>query len=69
MTAKVEGINSLSQDIATEMQSAEASIKTMNLVAEKLLGMVSAVKTGEGKFDQFISLCHETKKVYIEQLP
>jgi methyl-accepting chemotaxis protein len=68
VTAKVEGINSLSQDIATEMQSSEASIKTMNLVTEKLLGMVSAVKTGEGKFDQFISLCTETKTIYSEQL-
>ncbi len=68
VTAKVEGINSLSQDIATEMQSSEASIKTMNLVTEKLLGMVSAVKTGEGKFDQFITHCTETKTIYSEQL-
>jgi len=68
VTSKVENINSLSQDIAVEMQSSEASVKTLNLVTEKMLSMVSAVKTGEGKFDQFISFCHDTTKIYSEHL-
>ena len=68
VTAKVEGINSLSQDIASDMQSSEASIKTLNVVTEKMLSMVSAVKTGEGKFDQFINFCHETTALYTECL-
>ncbi|MDK9708384.1 MAG: methyl-accepting chemotaxis protein [Desulforhopalus sp.] len=68
VTSKVEGITSLSQDIANDMQSSEASIKTLNTVTEKMLSMVSAVKTGEGKFDQFINFCHETTTLYTEQL-
>ncbi len=68
VTSKVEGINSLSQDIANDMQSSEASIKTLNIVTEKMLSMVSAVKTGEGKFDQFINFCHETTALYTEHL-
>ncbi len=68
VTSKVEDINSLSQDIATEMQSSETSIKTLNIVTEKMLSMVSAVKTGEGKFDQFINFCHETTALYTENL-
>jgi methyl-accepting chemotaxis protein len=68
VTSKVEGINSLSQDIASDMQASETSIKTLNIVTEKMLGMVSAVKTGEGKFDKFINFCHETRSIYTEQL-
>jgi methyl-accepting chemotaxis protein len=33
-----------------------------------MLSMVSAVKTGEGKFDQFISFCHDTTRIYSEQV-
>jgi methyl-accepting chemotaxis protein len=50
------------------MQSSETSINTLNLVTEKMLGMVSAVKTGEGKFDRFVNFCHETRTLYTEQL-
>jgi methyl-accepting chemotaxis protein len=68
VTSRVESINGLSQDIARDMQSSENSMKTLNIVTEKMLGMVSAVKTGEGKFDNFIQFCHETRTIYTEAL-
>jgi methyl-accepting chemotaxis protein len=68
VTAKVEQINSLSQDIATDMQSSEVSVKTLNMVTEKMLAMVSTVNTGEGKFDQLIAHCNETAALYTKHL-
>lgn len=68
VTSKVEGINRLSQDIAADMQSSETSIKTLNIVTEKMLSMVSAVKTGEGTFDQFITFCNDTREIYTEEI-
>lgn len=68
VTSRVESINGLSQDVAKDMQSSETSMKTLNIVTEKMLGMVSSVKTGEGKFDNFIQFCHETRTLYTDLL-
>lgn len=68
VTSKMEEINTLSQDIAIEMEEAEKSIQKLNVVTEKMLEMVSGIKTGSGKFDQFISFCYESREVYTQKI-
>lgn len=64
ITAKVDTINSLSRNIATEMEKSESSVGALNLVTEKMLEMVSAFKTGQGKFDNLISTASEIRRNY-----
>ncbi|MBU1565184.1 MAG: methyl-accepting chemotaxis protein [Proteobacteria bacterium] len=68
VTAKVEGINALSQEIAADMQESEKSILRLNTVTEKMLEMVSVIQTGSGKFDAFISFCHEARDLYTQKI-
>jgi len=68
VTLKVEGINSLSQEIAGDMQESEQAINKLNTVTEKMLEMVSSIRTGAGKFDAFISQCYETKDLYTQKI-
>ncbi len=68
VTTKVEGIASLSQDIARDMQESEISILNLRTVTEKMLEMVSGIQTGEGSFDVFISLCYEARDLYTEKI-
>ena len=68
VTAKVAEINHLSQDIATDMADADTSIKTLNTATEKMLEMVSGVRTGEGSFDAFILFCQDTAALYTAKI-
>jgi methyl-accepting chemotaxis protein len=68
VTAKVEGINELTQDIAADMQESEKSIQRLNTVTEKMLEMVSLIQTGEGTFDAFISFCRDARDLYAQKI-
>jgi len=68
VTAKVEKIDNLSQEIAVEMEESEKSIQKLNAVTEKMLAMVSGIKTGAGKFDTFISFCYQTRDIYTQKI-
>ncbi len=54
ITAKVDSINALSRNIATEMNQSETSVIALHRITEKMLEMVSSFKTGEGAFDWLI---------------
>ncbi|MBF0209877.1 MAG: methyl-accepting chemotaxis protein [Desulfamplus sp.] len=68
ITKKVEEINGFSQEIASKMSESEKSIHKLNTVTEKMLEMVSTIRTGTGKFDKFISFCYETKDIYTQKI-
>ena len=68
VTAKVEGINALSQEISVDMQESEKSLQNLNIITEKMLEMVSGIQTGTGKFDAFISFCRETTVLYSQKI-
>lgn len=68
VASKVEGINSLSQHIAADMQESEASILNLRTATEKMLEMASGIQTGEGSFDAFISLCYDARNIYTEKI-
>lgn len=68
VTAKVEGINALSQEIAVDMQESEQSVQKLNIITEKMLEMVSSIKTGAGNFDAFISLCYDTTTLFSKKI-
>lgn len=71
ITCKVNSINALSQDIATDMKSSAASIDTLNGVTERMLELVARFKTGEGRFDMVISMARDIRdefQVRIQEL-
>jgi len=68
ITDKVVGINSLSRDIAGEMDKSEVSVGTLNRATEKMLEMVSVFKTGESQFDQLIAMAQEIRVVYEKKI-
>jgi len=61
---KVNSINALSQDIATDMNSSATSVEALNSVTEQMLELVARFKTGEGKFDTVISTAREIRDLY-----
>ncbi len=68
ITHKVEDINSLSQNIAEEMEKSKISVNTLNNVTEKMLGMVSSFKTGDGKFDWLIEKATEARDAFQQEI-
>ncbi|SLM32047.1 Methyl-accepting chemotaxis sensory transducer [Desulfamplus magnetovallimortis] len=68
VTSMVENINSITREIAIEVSETEKSIYSLNSVTEKMLEMVSGVKTGTGKFDMFISFCHNTREIFTKKM-
>jgi len=64
VTDKVNNINSLSQEIAGDMNSSAASVDALNTVTEQMLEMVARFKTGEGKFDTVIATAREIREDY-----
>lgn len=68
ITVKVDSINDLSQNIATDMQDSKSSVSALNQVTEKMLEMVSMFKTGEGKFDWLIEEAIQARKVFEEEI-
>lgn len=68
ITHKVESINTLSNDIASEMGKSEVSVSTLNRATEKMLEMVSVFKTGEGQFDRLIAMAQEIRVIYEKKI-
>ncbi|MGB3221836.1 MAG: methyl-accepting chemotaxis protein [Desulforhopalus sp.] len=68
VTDKVEGINSLSQEIAEDMQNSENSVATLSSVTEKMLEIVSRFKTGEGTFDSIITSAQKIRDQFEKEL-
>ena len=64
ITAKVNNINSLSQEIAGDMNSSATSVDALNTVTEQMLELVARFKTGEGKFDTVIATAREIREDY-----
>lgn len=64
VTRKVNNINSLSQEIATDMNSSATSVDALNAVTEQMLELVARFKTGEGKFDTVIATAKEIRDDY-----
>jgi methyl-accepting chemotaxis protein len=61
VTGKVNNINTLSQEIAADMNVSASSVDTLNGVTEKMLEMVARFKTGEGNFDEVITTAREMR--------
>ncbi len=68
ITQKIEDINNLSQDIAGEMEKSKTTINTLNNATEKMLGMVSNFKTGDGKFDWLIEKATQARDCFQKQI-
>jgi methyl-accepting chemotaxis protein len=68
ITQKVVSINTLSSDIAGEMDKSAASVGTLNRATEKMLEMVSVFKTGEGQFDRLIAMAQEIRVTYEKKI-
>jgi len=68
ITGKVVSINTLTKDVAKEMETSSASVTTLNRATEKMLEMVSFFKTGEGRFDQLIEKAQEVRLVYEKKI-
>jgi methyl-accepting chemotaxis protein len=64
VTGKVNNINSLSQEIAGDMNSSATSVDALNTVTEQMLELVARFKTGEGKFDTVIATAREIRDDY-----
>ena len=61
---KVNNINALSQEIATDMNVSATSVDALNAVTEKMLELVTRFKTGEGKFDAVIATARQFRDDY-----
>lgn len=68
ITNKVVSIDTLSKDIANEMEKSDGLVGTLNHATEKMLEMVSVVKTGEGPLDQVITMAQEIRSVYEKKI-
>jgi methyl-accepting chemotaxis protein len=68
ITQKVVSINTLSNDIAGEMDKSAVSVGTLNRATEKMLEMVSVFKTGEGQFDRLIAMAQEIRVAYEKKI-
>jgi methyl-accepting chemotaxis protein len=64
VTGKVNNINSLSQEIAGDMNSSATSVDALNTVTEQMLELVARFKTGEGQFDTVIATAREIREEY-----
>jgi methyl-accepting chemotaxis protein len=64
VTGKVNNINSLSQEIAGDMNSSATSVDALNTVTEQMLELVARFKTGEGKFDTVIATARDIREEY-----
>ncbi|MBE0583813.1 MAG: methyl-accepting chemotaxis protein [Desulfofustis sp.] len=54
VSANINGIDTLCQEIAGSMHSSEQSVETLSNLTESMLEMVSTFRTGEGTFDRLI---------------
>jgi methyl-accepting chemotaxis protein len=61
---KVNNINALSQEIATDMNVSATSVDALNEVTEKMLELVARFKTGEGRFDAVIATARQIRDDY-----
>ncbi|GAB1400673.1 hypothetical protein MASR1M66_21280 [Aminivibrio sp.] len=61
---KVNSINALSQEIASDMNVSATSVDALNGVTEKMLELVARFKTGEGKFDAVIATARQIRDDY-----
>jgi methyl-accepting chemotaxis protein len=68
VTEKVEGINSLSQKIAADMEFSETSVQTLSTETEKMLEMVASFKTGEGAFDSIMCWAQNTRDLFQQEI-
>lgn len=68
VTHKVNNINSLSQEIASDMNASAASIDTLNGVTETMLELVSRFRTGNCAFDEVIATARTVRDEYQQHI-
>lgn len=68
VTHKVNNINTLSQEIASDMNASAASIDTLNGVTETMLELVSRFRTGNSAFDEVIAAARTVRDEYQQHI-